>query len=159
MDLERDLFSVTTDGKQPTDDEMVDAVEALNFGATVLTPEQVPSRATAAPTGPVPDLIQTALDRARDEEKLVLLDFYADWCGPCKKMLKETWVEPRVVAKLEGFVFVKVDTDAHPEVSKWFRVSGLPDARVLSADGKELARLVGFKTADEVLVALEAANR
>lgn len=161
MDLERDLFTVTAEKDRPAEAEMIAAVEGAGFKATVARPDE-PERPTREGTRPqagaMPVLVQAALDRARREGKLVLVDFYADWCLPCKRMLKETYTDPKVVAELEHFVFLKVDTDDQPEVSKHFGVAGIPDARILKPDGSELARFVGFKSASEVLVILGSAR-
>ena len=54
------------------------------------------------------------------------------------------------------FVFLKLDTDAQPEAAKYFGVSGIPDARILRPDGVELARVVGFQRAEELLPILRA---
>ncbi|MBI4613737.1 MAG: thioredoxin family protein [Planctomycetes bacterium] len=55
-------------------------------------------------------------------------------------------------------MFLKIDADEHPEVSKRFGVAGIPDARVLETDGTEVARFIGFKDASEVLGILRAAR-
>lgn len=74
-------------------------------------------------------------------------------------MLKQTFPDKRVAAELtEHFVFLKVDTDEHPNVSKWFGVQGIPDARIIDAGGVERGRAVGFKTADQMLAILENAR-
>jgi thiol:disulfide interchange protein len=159
MELERDLFTVTASKDQPSEAEMIAAVEGRGFKARVRRPGEPPERAAgpSRESSPaVPALIQEALDRAQREKKLVLVDFYADWCLPCKRMLQETYKDPEIASELEHFVFLKVDTDAHPGVSKRFGVSGIPDARVLKPDGTEVARFVGFKSPIEVLEVLRA---
>ncbi len=140
----------------PSEADLIEAVDKLGYMASVQSaPLKVEPEPASAP-GQMPALIQEALDRARDEEKLVLLDFYAEWCPSCKRLQVETFQDPRVQAELARFVFVKVDTDAHPGVSKHFGVEGIPDTRVLGPDGTELARFVGFKNADAVVAILEA---
>lgn len=161
MDLERDLFAITARQKEPEDAVLIAAVERAGFKAAVWRPRngaEATSETGQAPAGAMPALVQKALDRAKREGKLVLVDFYADWCGPCKRMLNETYKDPKVASELERFVFLKVDTDDHPQASKHFGVAGIPDARVLKPDGTEVARFVGFKGASEVLGILRAAR-
>lgn len=157
MDLERDLFTVAAAKDRPTEGELLAAVEGAGFKATVKQPgEQVAPASQAAQARPMPALVQEALDRAGREGKLVLIDFFADWCGPCQRMLNETFQDRGVVSELQHFVFLKLDTDAHPEVSKHFGVAGIPDVRILRTDGTEVARFLGFKEASEVLKELRA---
>lgn len=162
MDLERDLFTVTAAKDRPAEAAMIAAVEGAGFKATVKRPGEPaePAGEPARPqAGAMPALVQEALDQARREGKLVLVDFYADWCVPCKRMLKETYKDAQVVSELEHFVFLKVDTDEHPEVSKRFGVAGIPDTRILKPDGTEVARFVGYKDASEVIEVLRTARR
>jgi len=106
--------------------------------------------ATQGNTATAPN-VQSALDQAKLQGKLVILDFMAVWCGPCKKMLAETWRDPRLAPVLAGFIFVAVDTDIQAEVARQFGVSGLPDVRVLDTQGREIGRLQGFHEAEVVL--------
>ncbi len=159
MDLERDLFTVAAAKDRPTEGDLLAAVEGAGFRATVKQPgEHVAPASQAAQARAMPALVQEALDQAGREGKLVLIDFFADWCSPCKRMLNETFQGQEVVSELQHFVFLKVDTDAHPEVSRHFGVAGIPDVRILRADGTAIARFLGFKEASEVLKALRAAR-
>jgi thiol:disulfide interchange protein len=147
MDLKNDLFFITRKGQGPTISEMIQAVNKSGFGAVeVKNTGQVRTTPTKAKR-PMPEIIRNAIEQAKREEKLVLVDFYAVWCGPCVKMLNETFPAPELRKEMNGFVFVKVDTDKLPDVSRWFGVEGIPDARILSTTGKELRRIVGFKSA------------
>lgn len=161
MDLERDLFTVTVAGVGPSEADMIAAVEGEGFEATIWRRGEAPGPASGTNqprSGAMPALVQEALDRASREGKLVLLDFYADWCGPCLRMLEETYKDPQVAVALERFVFLKVDTDDHPQVARYFGVAGIPDGRILQADGTELTRFLGFKDASEILTLLTAAR-
>ena len=164
IDLERDLFRVQAAADRPTEEEMIKAIEGRGFGATVVPSEDprssVPDkRAGDGAPSPMPRLVQNALDQAGKEGKLLLVDFYADWCAPCKRMLNETYKDERVVAELERFILLRVNTDVHPDVSKHFKVSGIPDARFLAPDGTELGRMLGFKSADATIDLLREARQ
>ncbi|RMG10143.1 MAG: thioredoxin [Planctomycetota bacterium] len=149
MDLARDLFTVRTTPDGPSEEELVRAVEELGYGAAA-RPGGAPPPSTSEPpgtrSGPLPPLVRAALARARAEHKLVLLDFSAKWCGPCQRMKKESFPSPEVATAIERFVLLEVDTDEHPEVAQHFGVRGIPDLRILDADGRELRRAIGFRS-------------
>jgi thioredoxin 2 len=70
----------------------------------------------------------------------VLADFWADWCGPCKMMAP---VFQQVAAEMNARVrFVKVDTEAHPQVSMRLHIRGIPTL-ILFRNGIEAARTSG----------------
>jgi len=70
----------------------------------------------------------------------VLVDFYADWCGPCKMMAP---LLDEVAAKRQGTLLVtKLDTDRSPATSQAYNVRGIPTT-ILFRGGHEVAREVG----------------
>lgn len=74
-------------------------------------------------------------------EKLVLIDFYATWCGPCKEMAPVVKrMEEKYGDKLE---FRKVDIDKEPELAEKYRVDAVPTFVILSPSGEEIDRMVG----------------
>lgn len=73
---------------------------------------------------------------------LVLVDFYADWCGPCKMIapvLEELATELQGVAKI-----VKVNVDHCPGVASQFKVMSIPTL-ILFKDGQAVQQTVGFQ--------------
>ena len=74
------------------------------------------------------------------EHPVVLVDFYADWCGPCQMLAP---VLDRVAADTAAAV-AKVDTDAHQGLAQQHGVRGLPTL-VLFVDGEPAERLVGMQ--------------
>jgi thioredoxin 1 len=73
---------------------------------------------------------------------LVLIDFYADWCGPCQ-MLKPILEELENDSDFKMIKFAKLDTEQNPELAYRYNVQGIP-CMILLKNGKELSRIVGF---------------
>jgi thioredoxin 1 len=78
----------------------------------------------------------------------VLVDFYADWCGPCR-LLVPTLVE--IADELEGQVAVfKVNAPENTDLAKRIGISALPTVSVFD-QGQEVARLVGLQTRERLM--------
>lgn len=85
-------------------------------------------------------------------EKLVLLDFYADWCGPCRM------VSPLVdeIAEENPQVLVgKINVDEEPELAQAFGVASIPMLAVMK-NGKIVSQSAGAKPKAQILAMLES---
>jgi thioredoxin 1 len=71
---------------------------------------------------------------------VTIVDFYADWCGPCKKISP---ILDRISDESTEVHFAKVNTD-HSSLGKEYHVTGLPTV-ILFVNGQEANRFVGFK--------------
>ena len=77
----------------------------------------------------------------------ILIDFYADWCGPCK-MLAPTIEE--IAAGAVDFIVAKINVDEAPAIAERFGVMSIPTLIVLRG-GEEIARAVGLRPKDAIL--------
>jgi len=97
---------------------------------------------------------EEVLAHAAAENKTLFVDFWAEWCGPCKMMFRETFVDERVVAAMtQGFIpySVDVESDAGGVLAETYNITGLPTFLFLDAKGRAVDALMGFVPADPFL--------
>ena len=87
-----------------------------------------------------------AFARAKRDNRVVMVEFYADWCVWCKRLESTTFTNPDVVGLLaDRAVPVKVDGEREGRVlAGKYRIDGYPTIVFLSADERELGRVPGF---------------
>ena len=100
---------------------------------------------TAVPFRPL--AFDVACAAAKDESKLVLIDFYTTWCEPCKRLDRDTWTDVGV-GKLVGEKAVALKLDAEKEgkdLAKRYKITAYPTLLLLKPDGTEVDRIIGYR--------------
>ena len=78
----------------------------------------------------------------KDHERAAFIDFWAEWCGPCKMVAP---VVERLAKEYDGrMTFVKVNVDEFPEISRRYSVRSIP-TMIIFREGKAATRISGFK--------------
>lgn len=104
-----------------------------------------------------------ALAQAKEQKKLVFLDIYATWCGPCKMLKKNTFTDEKVANFFnEHFINVSVDGEQSVglELTRKYAIEGYPTLIVTDAEGKPVLYSVGYMDAVNLMeFAKEALKR
>ena len=87
-----------------------------------------------------------------NSDKLTFVDFYATWCGPCRKLSP---ILEEVETELSDRVnFAKIDTDDNIDAAKEYQVSGLPTLLVFK-NGEVVERMVGLMPKSSIITTIE----
>lgn len=92
------------------------------------------------------------------EKKLIMVDFYADWCGPCKMMLDTTYKHKDVVSRSKQFVPLLIDVDKNEALAKKYEVESIPTVVFINAKGKVITRSLGYLDAKQFLQLMDKAK-
>ena len=101
----------------------------------------------------------TALEKAKREKKLVMVDVYTDWCGWCKKLDRDTYANKDVEARLTNdFITLKINPEKslkNAKLAKQFGTRGYPHIVFLDAEGKKVSEIGGYQPAAAFLKRLD----
>jgi len=129
------------------------AIVAILIGTWFLKPEKV-GTAEMQWQKYSTDVFETA----RQENRPIIIDFYADWCIPCKELDQYTFADPEVIRLSKNFALFKIDLTGtvSPEiktVQEKFNIKGVPTIIFITGNGREIEdlRLLGFEKADGVI--------
>jgi len=95
---------------------------------------------------------ETALKKAKATGKLVMIDFYADWCIACKHLDKNIYTAAPVVAESANFISVKVNAEKRDDLQVKYQVYNFPTIMWVNELGAEVARLRGAPHAVDYMV-------
>jgi len=103
--------------------------------------------------------LDEGLKLAKSQKKPVLVDFAAEWCGPCQRMLNGTYKDPSIVKKSASFIMVLIDIDQQQSLARKHNVEAVPTMLFLRPDGTQISRAVGYKDAKQLAEMMDSALR
>lgn len=101
------------------------------------------------------ELTEKNFQETIDEGKLVLVDFYATWCGPCK--MQADVLSKIQTSRANKYNIAKVNIDESPMLAQRYEIDAIPTIIVFK-NGKQVQKAVGLSTEDEILSMLENNN-
>ena len=129
--------------------------------------EPATSPALAPPTNPTNRIVpreikweetfEGAMQRARAQNKPILIDFYADWCGPCKDMDARVYPDRQVIAQSQNWVTVKVNGEQRPDVMQAYGLSAYPTLVFAQSNGKPVKIIEGYHDAPQLVAQMQEA--
>ena len=107
--------------------------------------------------------LDSALNLASNSNKIIMIDFMAEWCPPCKKMDKETFSNKSVIQKLTEFILVRIDIDKQQNIAKKYNGNarkyggiGVPNILFLDRERNIVHRIVGFHNAGQLIAVMDS---
>ncbi len=98
----------------------------------------------------------SVFEKAKKENKFVILDLEAVWCHWCHVMHEETYKDPTIVELIKShFIPVRVDQDSRPDLSNRYREYGWPATIVFNSKGEEIIKRAGYISSDELKIELQ----
>ncbi|AEA45352.1 thioredoxin family protein [Fluviicola taffensis] len=104
--------------------------------------------------------LSKAIKKAKSTGKLIFIDVYTTWCGPCKEMAATTFQDSEVGNLFNNkFINLKIDAENDadgPTISRVYTISGYPTLLFINGEGKLVKKLVGKQSKEKLLAAVAA---
>ncbi|WP_339926059.1 DUF255 domain-containing protein [uncultured Cyclobacterium sp.] len=112
---------------------------------------------------------EEVIEKTAEEPKMILVDVYTDWCGWCKKMDKNTFTDPKVIAYVnENFYAVKLNAEDRKKKFEFkgkeytgqkmaysMKVNSYPNFVIMDAAMENITQLPGYREADDFVSSLK----
>jgi len=100
-----------------------------------------------------------ALKKARAQNKLILVDFWAPWCGECRKLDQKVLSHSAVVAESRNWINLKVDVSKREDLYARYKLTGTPTLSFLRFDGQSFRSEKGVPAPRDLVRQMRAARR
>ena len=154
-------MTIGYDPKRTTPEKLAKVITDLGYKVQEIeVPETETEAEQAKPVkAPMPEeapkFFRDAVDEARRANLPIVLDFWAEWCGPCIQLKKLTFHDAKVAKLLDKVQLVFVDLDKYPALGTAFDVKSIPDVFLIDRKGMIVDRLHNFVPPADFLLRLE----
>ena len=101
--------------------------------------------------------LDSALTIASNSNQIIMIDFMAEWCPPCQKMDKETFINVNIIKKSDEFIPVRIDIEKQQDVATEYNGNarkyggiGIPNILFLDKEKNVIHQIVGFHDVDKL---------
>lgn len=98
---------------------------------------------------------EKAKKEAKKSGKLIFIDAYTDWCGPCKRMAATSFQDPSVGEVFnKNFINLKIEmekSEEGPEIARQYGVRAYPTLLIVDGDGRLVKQSIGMKSSDQLI--------
>ena len=102
--------------------------------------------------------LDAAFAIASKSDKIIMIDFMAEWCPPCKKMDDKTFSNTNIIKKSDEFIPVRIDVDKQQDIAEEYNGNarkyggiGIPNILFLDKEKNILRQIVGFHNVDQLM--------
>ena len=107
--------------------------------------------------------LDSAFAIASKSNKLIMIDFMAEWCPPCKEMDKKTFSNTNIIKKSNEFILVRIDVDKQQNIAEEYNGNarkyggiGIPNILFLDKEKKYIRQIVGFHDVDQLMGVMDS---